>query len=645
MPLRAKLLEHEGMPWLVLVCMLFATVLVWQFSEYQTEQRKKDYFLYLANKNANLVVTRMQAYTQVLRGGAALFASSENVNREEWRTYVQELALDESLPGILGTGYVKVIPPNLREAHQQEIQSQGFPDYKAPPLGDRELVTSIIYLEPFNQRNKRAFGFDMFSEPVRRAAMIKARDTGKATLSGKVTLVQESTEDIQPGFLMYLPVYQNNTLHDDIQSRRKHLIGFVYSPFRAHDLMDGLNNSCGGQLTLELFDGEPIAENYLYRCNDMIESSRYKIDIRLDIAGRPWTARLRNGVNFETNIPVLPSYLILAAGIGANLAIFGVLLVSSRSKRDMRVATEKLKESHDSYRTLVENVPGTVFRSQVTPPWVLDTISADIEKLTGHPPEYYLVPEQSFRPFIEPRDEALVTNKIKTAISERQPYSVEYQITTHSGDVRWVNERGRANYNSTGDAISVDGVILDITNRKKAELRIRELAFYDSLTKLPNRRLLLDRLSQHISSSSRSKQVDALLFIDIDNFKTINDSLGHKAGDTLLTEIASRLLATVRENDTVARIGGDEFVVLLDNLSNDKEDALKFALQIGQKLIDTINQPFLLENKVTECTTSIGITSFSGQGASVDELLRQADHAMYEAKSAGRNCLKVYKQS
>jgi diguanylate cyclase (GGDEF)-like protein/PAS domain S-box-containing protein len=201
-----------------------------------------------------------------------------------------------------------------------------------------------------------------------------------------------------------------------------------------------------------------------------------------------------------------------------------------------------------------------------------------------------------------------------------------------------------------------DGVVthyvgshFDITERKAAEEKVHHLAFYDPLTDLPNRRLLMDRLQHASASSARSGRQGALLIIDLDNFKTLNDTLGHDVGDALLQQVAQRLLPCVREGDTVARLGGDEFVVVLENLS---EYALEAAAQteaIGEKILITLNQPYQLgtgghrtTGRWWHTTTSIGATLFIGHQSSIEELMKQADIAMYQAKKAGRNTLRFF---
>ncbi len=641
-PPRSRLLDHDGFAWLVLVLTLLITLALWQLSERQIERRAQDRFLYLANKEGNVILTRMQAYEQVLRGAAALFAASVHVSRAEWRAYIQPLELDKSLPGIQGTGFAVVIPPGKREAHEREIRAAGFPDYRVSPSGERELISSIIYLEPFDQRNRRAFGYDMYSEPVRRAAMARARDSGKAALSGKVTLLQEFDTDIQPGFLMYLPVYRNDMAHGDVSSRRAALQGFVYSPFRARDLMNGVLQSSGRDLELELFDGEPGVENLLYASAEASRAARHVTDVELQIAGRLWTARVRSSSRFEDGIARVPPLLILAAGAGLDFTLFAMLLINARHRRRMRAAATALEQSRDSYRTLVENVPGTVFRSQAAAPWIPEHISPGIEALIGEPAERCLSGKITHRQFTHPDDMRMVVDAVERAVAEGGTYNVEYRIGTRDNGIRWVSERGRASYSTTGQPQWLDGVILDVTDRKVAELAIRDLAFYDPLTGLPNRRLLADRLAQQIATTGRSKRYVALLFIDMDNFKSVNDSLGHEAGDQLLIEVARRLRNNLRESDTVARLGGDEFVVILDDLADHEVQATAAAQQIGEKLIRALNQPYRLGQQSHRSSSSIGITTFSGHGATVDELLRRADQAMYSAKSAGRNRLKIH---
>ncbi|TRZ97221.1 MAG: EAL domain-containing protein [Rhodocyclaceae bacterium] len=196
---------------------------------------------------------------------------------------------------------------------------------------------------------------------------------------------------------------------------------------------------------------------------------------------------------------------------------------------------------------------------------------------------------------------------------------------------------------------SADGTVInyvsthtDITERKLADDKIQHLAFADPLTDLPNRRLLIDRLHQALAAGARNKRRGALILIDLDNFKTLNDTLGHDTGDLLLQQVAQRLVTCVRDGDTVARLGGDEFVIMLEDLSENLEEAAKQSETVGEKILATLNRPYLLASFENRSTPSIGITLFSGQSDSIEELLKQADLAMYQAKTVGRNTLRFF---
>jgi diguanylate cyclase (GGDEF)-like protein len=184
-----------------------------------------------------------------------------------------------------------------------------------------------------------------------------------------------------------------------------------------------------------------------------------------------------------------------------------------------------------------------------------------------------------------------------------------------------------------------------VARRRMVEDEIRHLAFYDPLTGLANRTLLLDRLRQALSASARNLRQGALLFIDLDNFKWLNDTLGHDQGDLLLQQVAQRLIACVRENDTVARFGGDEFVVMLEDLSDVPQRPASQVQTVGEKILNALNQPYTLAGNDYPITPSIGVTLFINHRNTVDELLKQADLAMYQAKAAGRNGLRFFDPS
>ncbi|MBS1139404.1 MAG: hypothetical protein H6R13_857 [Proteobacteria bacterium] len=222
-------------------------------------------------------------------------------------------------------------------------------------------------------------------------------------------------------------------------------------------------------------------------------------------------------------------------------------------------------------------------------------------------------------------------------------YTCEYQIQHAEGHYVWVSDHGKVvQRDAYGAPVRLVGSIRNIDERKRNEAEIHQLAFYDTLTELPNRRLMNDRLQQALFKSARSKLVGAVMFIDMDRFKELNDTHGHAMGDLLLQEVAHRLKLCVRQQDTVARLGGDEFIVLLEGLSASSSQALINAQVVSSKLLRSLNEPYQLGELSYHSTPSVGLTMFSGDGDTIDEILKRADVAMYQSKAAGRNRVSVY---
>jgi diguanylate cyclase (GGDEF)-like protein/PAS domain S-box-containing protein len=243
----------------------------------------------------------------------------------------------------------------------------------------------------------------------------------------------------------------------------------------------------------------------------------------------------------------------------------------------------------------------------------------------------------SFRRFDHPDDAEMVNHIVADAYKQRTPYKVDHRIVLNDGTVRYVHEQAEFTFDSKGRATHIVGTLLDITERKEAEQRLAFLAHHDALTGLPNRILLTDRLHQSIPRAQRLGRVVAVLFLDLDRFKNINDTLGHAVGDELLKAVAERLKKVVRAGDTVARSGGDEFVIVLDDVADRRDVDV-----VARSIIDTFKRPFFVDDHDLFVTASIGVSVFPSNGSAADQLIRNADLAMYQAKDKGRNTFELY---
>jgi diguanylate cyclase (GGDEF)-like protein/PAS domain S-box-containing protein len=248
---------------------------------------------------------------------------------------------------------------------------------------------------------------------------------------------------------------------------------------------------------------------------------------------------------------------------------------------------------------------------------------------------------------IYPDDRARVESSIRrehTPDSDERS-SGEYRVILRDGELRWVSICIQALFDGIGSerrAVRTLGAILDITEHKLNAEKIRTFAFYDALTQLPNRSLLKERLEQAIASLASSNHHAAILFLDLDNFKILNDTQGHQAGDELLVEMARRLTRCVRETDTVARLGGDEFVVLLELLDEAPDCAETQAQTVADKVLIELNTPYVLSSGLHYFSVSIGIVLFSDPGTSINQVLAQADAAMYQAKKSGKSAYRFF---
>ncbi|HET9403489.1 MAG TPA: EAL domain-containing protein, partial [Burkholderiales bacterium] len=297
-------------------------------------------------------------------------------------------------------------------------------------------------------------------------------------------------------------------------------------------------------------------------------------------------------------------------------------------------AESALKESEQQFRQLAENIP-QVF-------WITDVeqheaiyVSPAWEEITGRPLDQIHRNARSWLDSVHEEDRARVKNARKSATGGG--YDESFRIVRPDGSVRWVHDRAFPVQDDTGAVYRIAGIAEDVTERKLAETQLMQLAHYDVLTNLPNRVLFYDRLKQALAQARRNQWNVGVLFIDVDRFKNVNDTLGHAMGDKLLQQVSERLTGAVRAGDTVGRLGGDEFSIVLSNLTSAQDANL-----VAQKIMAGFNEPFKLDSAEIYVTASIGITLYPDDSVEQDTLIKNADAAMYRAKELGRNSFQFY---
>ena len=353
---------------LVFVLTLLVTFGAWSSAQRHAESQLHEAFDYRTRDMSNSIARRLQVYEQVLRGARGALRGSVDLRRAEFAEYYQVLHLEQSFPGLEALAIATALTPGAVAAHEEKVRADGFPDYRVHPRTDAAPRSAISHIEPFNARNLRAFGYDMYSEPVRRAAMAAARDSGQAALSGKVVLVQEGVASHDAGFLMYLPIYRSGLDVETVEQRRAALLGWIYAPFRMKDLMLGVGGIAAATLDVEIYDGDQMTdEALLYRSPDAGRATKphFSTATRMAIAGRTWTVRMASGTDLEATLDQSRPQTVAATGIvlGSLVSLVVWLLAGSR-RRALQLAqamTLELRESHDRiaadgrrFRTILE---------------------------------------------------------------------------------------------------------------------------------------------------------------------------------------------------------------------------------------------------------------------------------------------------
>ncbi|MDH3318120.1 MAG: EAL domain-containing protein [Betaproteobacteria bacterium] len=291
-----------------------------------------------------------------------------------------------------------------------------------------------------------------------------------------------------------------------------------------------------------------------------------------------------------------------------------------------------LRESERRLSTLIASLPGAAYRCRNDEHWTMEFVSEGTRVLTGYAPDDFTSGRVSYGSLVHEEDRERCWLSTQEALRRNLPYVMEYRIRTAEGAEKWIWERGVGVPGARGEVVALEGFVSDVTERKLSEQRLAQLAQFDTLTGLPNRLLLHDRLAQSLTQARRHDRRVGVLFVDLDRFKLVNDTLGHYAGDLLIAKVARRLTRCVRPGDTVGRISGDEFAVVLADLAHADDAAM-----VAQKVLETLAEPYHLAGSEAFATASIGIATFPGDGDDAEDLLRNADMAMYRAKESTRN--------
>lgn len=539
----------------------------------------------------NQLVFNLYNNIQILKGLPSLFAINPNLPHKYFATAVQKIM-----------------------NNQTQIRNIAA----APNL-------VIKYMYPL-EGNEAALGLNYRTKPEQIQSVLKAKESRELSLAGPLELVQGGQ-----GLISRIPVYLQN---DDGHEYFWGIISTVIDVNQFYQQSGLFSSELEIEIAIRGKDGLGEQGDVFFGDPDIFTQKHIKSTITLPNGSWQIAAKPINGwTEAPDDIWLQRSYIFIATLLLTTLLYFFIKALMTAT-----VANLKFKN----------------FLGDSPVPYILNNnrremifINSAFTQLFGYTlndfpsnEDWWLkaYPNANYREYVRSLWKEYLE---KFESSESTILPLEVNIHCKNSDIKTVLVSLSKSHNDDNPI-----TFYDITERKQAEIaakeKIEDLAFYDPLTRLPNRRLLVDRLTHAIASSVRSGQEGSLLFLDLDNFKILNDTLGHDMGDILLQQVATRLKSCMREGDTVARFGGDEFVIILENLDHNPEHAVSETEEVSRKVLSVLNHPYLLGSHEYNGSASIGSTLFDKNKSAVDELLKQADIAMYQAKNDGRNSFRIF---
>jgi diguanylate cyclase (GGDEF)-like protein/PAS domain S-box-containing protein len=522
-------------------------------------------------------------------------------------------------------------------------------------LSDIGWIGPVAMIEPLSG-NEAALGRDMLSESVRATAILKALKEKMVTASGKITLVQD--QQGPGGILINAPV----------AAASGEVVGVVIGVANLRDLLKPLQLSNDISWSMrDLSSGVVVSETLInppiFTKGSYFDEKGIYVQRPLTIADRhlgivlhkPYSA-FSNSL-FPRSLLVLLLALVSCAGLG----LFSLMASASVESTAKEVAEKTqllrteiqrrdqsetaLRQSETKFRTLYDSTKDAVLLLGDT--GFIDCNQAALDLFGCPSKEEFLIhmPGGRLSPPNQPdgTESATLANDYIAAAFRSGSVRFEWVHQRLDNGETFPTEILLTRMEVEGKRI-IQGVVRDISERKENESQIRNLAYFDSLTGLPNRRLMMDRLGQALIASNRSLEFGALMILDLDQFKTLNDTQGHDAGDRLLIDVAQKIASSLRVIDTVSRMGGDEFLIMVEGLGSNETSAASQAEAIAEKIRTAINQRYAPYSGAQEhlSSASIGVTLFQGNHLGLEALLKQADMALYQSKGAGRNTIRFF---
>ena len=641
-PLR-QLLMSRWIAGVIFSGAMLTTFLLWISERHHAEALQAIQFKQSVDSAAEEIHQRLDAYRHILKGVEQLYTSSEHVSADEFKLYVDDFTERPGDASLSAIGFIKYI-------HLQ--QPQTFRDLDVPldkllQLGGQafkgEELAPILYVEPRNDTNREVLLKNTFGDADIRSDLLLAGDDGRLVMSTHSMV--DDLLPLQKHYVLHAPVYRGKLLDIPSHDRRRMLNGWVFlrfdvaallrealSPIEQRHVHFDVFGSVAGKGQKPLYHSD--AESQLHTLMAI-----YSVSHVLDINGQEWSLRARSTPGFEKNIDYSQANRIGVLGIFLSMLLGGIAyfaVMRSQTQQALEKFNQEFNTSEQRWMLALESTGDGLWDWYVPESRIV--YSDRWKGMLGFLPHEFDHQPGSWHKRIHEDDYPAAMAMLQQVLDgERDHYAMEYRMACKDGSWKWVYDRGMVfKRDDEGKSLRVLGTLADISKIKQSEEAVWQYANVDTLTGLPNRRMFFDRLDQQLRLVKHNSHKVAIIFLDLDRFKEVNDSQGHDQGDLLLKQAGQRLTQCIDENGLVARLGGDEFVLMLTDAH------AAYVEDIAQKVIDSLSTRFKLENTHAYVAASLGIAIFPDDASNKEDLMKRVDQAMYASKQKGGNCFTYF---
>lgn len=644
---------HIVLALLILFIGLPVNYVIWDSETKNADNELALKFQYLI-KNAEVSIGHhLGSYKQTLISMQSFYHASNYVDPSEFNLFATRLTAHQKNSSLKEIGYAKYVNTQMRSKLKDFNNDKAFLSkiYPKPNTTSKEFAP-IEYLYANSDLKLSNLHFDLFSNPDIKQEMHDALRLNDVVMSSSLRMNDDEIKQCYC-FNLYIPVFNGLAHLSTISQRKSNLIGWAYLTFSGEDLLSEVFSSGdSGQLGLTVADVNHHQPNIIFYKNKTISQipSSYKPkftkQLIISTMQHQWMLNVSSTPEFDASVNYHRANKIGFLGLTATLLFAATIYLIGlrlRSLVQMQEVSHALSLSEQRWQFALEGSGDGIWDWDIVNNSVM--LSKRWKAMLGYAEDELENSFDTCKKLIHPEDYSTVLEAIEISLShatvgEKNTFKCEYRILCKDNSWKWILDRGMVvSRNLAGEALRMVGTTTDISMLKQSEETIWQHANFDSLTSLPNRRMFYARLDQEIQKLKRTGLQLALIFFDLDDFKAINDTLGHDQGDMLLKLASCRLTEIIRESDMVARLGGDEFILLISDIEIQNLSSIEV---IAKKVLDSMAQPFQLSYEKAYVSASLGISIFPDDALRQEDLMKCVDQAMYASKQKGGACFTYF---